>query len=582
MGATTLEPLLRYLRRLGPDGAAAGEDDDARLLARFVQTRDEEAFTALVRRHGPLVWGACTRLLPGSADAEDAFQATFLVLVRKARGLRRPERLGPWLYGVARRAALKVRSTAARRREQALGEATLADHVPPDAVWRDLRPVLDEEVGRLPEKYRTPFVLCYLQGLTNEEAARRLGCPTGTVLSRLSRARERLRGRLSRRGITLSSAALTSALAAGPGDAAVPAAVLTATVRAGLALASGTAAATTAFTLAEGVVHAMYLTKLKLAVVGLLALGLLGSGAGLLAHRTQAQSPPEAKSVATAPPPAKSVAPKPARADNASPGSGAESASRGPEMRDGLRMDFNFAGFDDPKLTLAEALDQLHKQYPQLNFDVNETAFENENLKDVLKTEIANPNPIPPMRGPVAAILRKILSRIPVGATYLIRPHAIEITTWNAMREELGVATRLPPPLVYEDFDEVPLTEALKKVTADSGMSLVMDKSALQENAAAVTVTARLHNVPVETAARLLADSVGLGVSLVGNVLYVTTREKAARMEQEPFGRLRGLAGQEDEAEKKPGRPSHRDAANPAAETGPAKRPANKDAGRRP
>src|SRR5262245_19690150 len=151
------------------DGPHGGSDaTDADLLDRFVHTRDEEAFTALLRRHGPAVLGVCRRVLSDPADAEDAFQATFLVLLRKAGSIGRPASLAGWLYGVAYRTALEARSRAARRRakeRQAVppppGETT------PQVVWADLRPVLDEEVSRLPQKYRVAFVLCHVQGRTN-------------------------------------------------------------------------------------------------------------------------------------------------------------------------------------------------------------------------------------------------------------------------------------------------------------------------------------------------------------------------------------------------------------------------------
>ncbi len=575
MSAATLEPLLRYLRRLGP-ASQLPDDSDALLLARFARSRDEEAFTLLVRRHGPLVWGVCTRLL-STADAEDAFQATFLILVRKASHLRRPEQLGPWLYGVARRVALKIRTTSARRREQTLAEAAMADTLSSEAVWRDLRPVLDEEVGRLPEKYRTPFVLCHLQGLTNEEAARRLGCPTGTVLSRLSRARERLRWRLSRRGVEVGSAALAAALGSGPGDAAVPAVLLTSTIRTGLALAGGTAVATTAWTLAEGVLHAMYLTKVKLILLGLVALGILGSGAGLLAHRIQAQSPqPKTVTVAEEPAQAKAAPKKsPVPGDKPSP----------PVLSEALRLEVDYPGASDNRMTLAEVLDMLHKLCG-VNFDINEKAFDRANLKEVEKTEVASISPLPPMRAPLAAVLRKVLSRVPCDATFLVRSHAIEITTEAAVRDEVGQSPEgLLRPLVYEDFEGVPVAAAFKRLAEDSGLSLVVDSLALE--ASPGRVNAHLRNVPVDSAARVLADAAGLGASVVGNILYLTTREKAARMDREQAARLSGMPVPEtktDEAapEKKPGRPSPGDAANPAAETSPAKKPAQKDPGRRP
>src|SRR5262245_48786399 len=200
MAGARTHPLLRFLRGIAAPPPA--EDPDRQLLQRFVALADESAFRELVRRHGPLVLGVCTRVLGSEHDAEDAFQATFLVLVRKAGSLRAPERLGPWLYGVAYRTALKARAGVSRRRQREKpladgAQATEAD----DPGWRDLRPVLDEEVGRLPRKYREPFVLCYVEGLTNEQAARVLGCPPGTVFSRLAWARERLRRALRRRGL---------------------------------------------------------------------------------------------------------------------------------------------------------------------------------------------------------------------------------------------------------------------------------------------------------------------------------------------------------------------------------------------
>src|SRR5215469_7474147 len=204
MASGSLHTVLHYLRRLGP--AAGDALGDAQLLVRYTRQGDEAAFAALVRRHGPLVWGAVTRVLGRGPDAEDAFQATFLVLVRKAGALRGPDALGPWLYGVAARVALKARAAAARRqgREQALSGEPAAAEQPGGAVWRDLRPVLDEELNRLPAKYRAAVVLCYLEGLTDEEAARRLACARGTIHSRLARARQRLQQRLSRRGVGLS------------------------------------------------------------------------------------------------------------------------------------------------------------------------------------------------------------------------------------------------------------------------------------------------------------------------------------------------------------------------------------------
>jgi RNA polymerase sigma factor (sigma-70 family) len=182
----------------GPPLPGPDEGTDAELLGRFAHCRDEAAFAALVRRHGPMVWGVCRRVLNDWHRAEDAFQVTFLVLARKAGSLSRPGLLGNWLYGVAYRTAVKARGRAARQGEQERQAVTMASTGPADAAARrELREVLDDELSRLPEKYRAPLVLCYLEGRTNEEAARLLGWPVGSMSWRLTRARRFLRARLA-------------------------------------------------------------------------------------------------------------------------------------------------------------------------------------------------------------------------------------------------------------------------------------------------------------------------------------------------------------------------------------------------
>jgi RNA polymerase sigma factor (sigma-70 family) len=229
MAARQPSSLLPFLRRLV---APAGETD-ADLLCRFLGQRDEAAFTALVLRHGPMVYGVCLRVLRDVHDAEDAFQATFLVLARGARSVTKRDSLASWLHGVAYRTALKARAGLAKRRGQERQvPAVTAEEPTPAVVWADLRPVLDEEVRRLPEKYRAPFILCYLEGKTNEEAARLVGCPKGTVLSRLATARQRLRARLTRRGIALSAGLLAAALSEGVASAVMPPLLIAPTVKA--------------------------------------------------------------------------------------------------------------------------------------------------------------------------------------------------------------------------------------------------------------------------------------------------------------------------------------------------------------
>ncbi len=251
MPGASINRVLHFLRRAA--GPAPGEED-AELLRRFIARREEAAFAALVSRHGAMVFGVCRRVLDNVHDAEDAFQATFLVLARQAASIRKREAVASWLYGVAYRVARKARATAVRRRASPrLGDDFSSSDPATEAAWRELRPVLDEELNRLPEKYRAPLVLCYLEGKTNDEAARQLGWSKGTVSGRLARARDLLRPRLSRRGLALPAAGLAALLAR---NTAAPAALVELTIKSVLA---GTAPAS-AVVLAEGVTRTMLVT----------------------------------------------------------------------------------------------------------------------------------------------------------------------------------------------------------------------------------------------------------------------------------------------------------------------------------
>jgi RNA polymerase sigma factor (sigma-70 family) len=268
---------------------------DRHLLERFVAARDEAAFAALLRRHGPMVLGVCRRVLHDAHEAEDAFQATFLVLVHKARSIGRPESLGPWLHGVAYRTAARARQ-AARRRAREREAAAMPDGDPAvEVVWRELRQVLDEELGRLAPKYRVPLVLMYLEGKTTEEVARLLGCPKGTVQSRLARGRDRLRDRLVRRGVALSVWTLVMVLVEKAAPAAVPAAVAERAIKAAVLTAAGQAAAgaiqASVVALTKGVLQSMFLSKVKVVAAVVLALSVAVAGTVVGARRALADKP---------------------------------------------------------------------------------------------------------------------------------------------------------------------------------------------------------------------------------------------------------------------------------------------------
>ncbi|HEV3438465.1 MAG TPA: sigma-70 family RNA polymerase sigma factor [Gemmata sp.] len=266
---------------------------DGELLEQFHNHRAESAFTRLVHRHGPMVWGVCRRVLHDIHQAEDAFQATFLVLIRKAGSIRRSESLASWLHGVAYRVATKARTRIAFHRAQVKACVEMAcPNSPDDLVWQELRAVLDEELNRLPQKYRAPVVLCYLQDKTQEEAARQLGCPRSSLSSRLVKARALLQERLVRRGLALSLITLTTILAVKATAAVLPARLLMPIIQAAPLIVVGQAATVSpqAITLAEGVLQAMSSTKLTAALALVLTLSVSISTTLVLGHQPQAAS----------------------------------------------------------------------------------------------------------------------------------------------------------------------------------------------------------------------------------------------------------------------------------------------------
>jgi RNA polymerase sigma factor (sigma-70 family) len=274
---------LRQMRRIFDGGTVAGLSE-GQLLERFISRRDEAAFEALVIRHGPMVFGVCRRILRDPADAEDAFQATFLVLVRQARSIRGRDSLGGWLHRVAYRVA--IRANADRRKPEAVDLDSLAA---PEAADRDLIALIHEELERLPSKYRVPIILCDLENHTHEEAAQALHWPLGTVKGRLSRARNLLKDRLIRRGVGAPAVAVGLALGR-DAKAIVSPVLLDSTVRAALSVSAGKVliagvASAVAVGLAQGVSRTMFLQTIKLGAAALIAFSLVGvAGVGTLAQ----------------------------------------------------------------------------------------------------------------------------------------------------------------------------------------------------------------------------------------------------------------------------------------------------------
>jgi RNA polymerase sigma factor (sigma-70 family) len=272
--------LLDYLRRVLEEPLG-----DADLLERFIEKRDETAFAVLLKRHGPMVFGVCQRILGNPHDAEDAFQATFLILARRVSSVRPREAVGNWLYGVAYRTALEARAKIKRRcaREKQVDEMPEPEERRQECR-HDLLALLDRELHRLPDKYRLPVVLCDLEGRSRKEVARQLAIPEGTLSSRLAAARKKLVWRLSRYGLSVSGASLALLMT----EKAVPASLLVATLRAAMLLTAGQVAGISAgvITLTEGVLRTMFIAKLKTATVFMSGVAALGLGTGGLMYQT--------------------------------------------------------------------------------------------------------------------------------------------------------------------------------------------------------------------------------------------------------------------------------------------------------
>lgn len=527
--------VLKHLRQAVP--APTDTVPDGCLLARFADSRDESAFEQLFHRHAPMVLGVCRRILGDGQDADDAFQATWLVLVRKASSLRTVGVVANWLYGVARRTALHNRRAIARRR------AMESKALRPEStgIDPDVQGLLDSEVAKLPDKYRAALVLCDLEGLTRVEAARLLGCAEGTVASRLARARQMLARRLTRHGLAPSGLAV-----------AMPSAALTvSTIKAAAAVAAGQtggSANVQAALLAERVIQAMFFGKVKVLAAVVLVFGLLGIGVSQLPLSGRAGTPPEARKPDKPKPEAKA---RPAAKGKAKP---AEGAAPGPRNVVLALLQPATGLNDDANTTLKDVLKQLAKTH-SVTFRINSKAFKYEMLNDVLTTQVGGDD-LTPLRSTLSRVLQHVLNQIPVpsGATYMVREDCIEITTnqfkfaeVHTQREQFpprrnpktGVPTNplddeesktISVAVVSLDLERQPLEEALRQIRAQTSINVVVDPSLGEK--AQVPVTATLLNAPLDSAMMVLAELTELDFVWLDNVFYVTTREKAEKLKE--------------------------------------------------
>jgi RNA polymerase sigma factor (sigma-70 family) len=446
-GRQNLGRLVERLRVAAIDPAPSDESD-GQLLQRFLRDCDAAALEQLIRRHGPVVLHACRRQLRQSHDVEDCFQAVWLILARKAASIRRPELLASWLYGVARRTAIQARASAARRRAREQ-QAARPEAVPPD-TRAELSEALDRELARLPHIYRTAVLLCDVEGVNYNEAARRLGWPEGTLAGRLARARRLLARRLAQQGITLSAAALTQALAA-PADAAVAPvlAIITADAAALFAGAPGRLSemiSSQGIQLAQEVLRIMHLTKLKSIAVWLLAVAAAaGIGGTLLPFLGGRGAATEARA---------GDEPGPA---NAAPQAGkgnqpARESPRVPRPEDKLATIVSVNFKDVP---LSEAVECLRK-LTKLNVKVDWAALD--------EIAVAKDQPVTLQLDKVSArsVLRHLLRSKQLG--YYLENDILVLTTEDAANEKMVRRVYPVADLVGTDSKGANLIEVIRKI----------------------------------------------------------------------------------------------------------------------
>jgi RNA polymerase sigma factor (sigma-70 family) len=530
-------PLLRYLHKLFENKEIAALTD-RQLLQRFAAGRSEAAFTVLVRRHGGMVLGVCSRVLGNPSDAEDAFQATFLVLARKSSSFGWHDSIGNWLYGVALRVAGKMKSQRRRHQETCvhLRSTSSVSRAPRDpcaeAVHRELAEKLDAALRRLPSRFRAPLVLCYLEGRTHQEAARELGLPAGSISRRVARGLELLRERLAQSGLCLSHQAVVGLLANGTWRAIVERTLAEATAHAGLVFKLGAwtavgTASTRIITVAEGVLRTMILANLKVVMVGVVAVGLLGAGGALQGRRLGGgDSHPEGQDlvVQQGGGGAAAVAPDRPMPPDSPPLTGfAEIERKYNHLRSKLSHPVVLEkGLD--KMTFGEA-----KAYFEDRFDltilVNFAAFPKSD-KHPQEKEVQ----LEKMSGvSLQTALDMFMDQI--GGTYVIRTDYVEITTPEFVRTESWVTgDRTFVPRVHADFKDVPLDQAVRELAIQSGFTIVLDRHALGDSLMP-RVTALLESVCLDTAVEMLANMGGLKAVALDRTFYITEEENADKLE---------------------------------------------------
>ena len=561
---------MRLHRFVGPDlgrifrGETVSGLSEWQLLERYLERRDEGAFEALVSRHGPMVLGVCRRMLGDPADVEDAFQATFLVLVRRARQLGPRDAIGPWLYGVAARVALRARAQLARRRHY---EPISLEYpaVAPVHEWLDpdLGAVLDQELSRLPAKYRSPLVLCYLEGRTHEEAARELNWPVGTVKGRLARARDLLRSRLGRRGLA-PTAGVLAAMVSIDATAALERPLIERTVSASLELATGQAltqvVSTSITSLVEGVLATMILNKLTWVGLSVLLAGLALTSAGVMARQdARPNADPPKASVKAEPQPDSpafgKAAQKPADAPTTKNVETASESTVDPReelvqaARSAYRTTWEAFGSGHAS---AEQVYQASQKWMEAQ-DRNPSSAEAkvaaatghlERMRDLLRMQPARPHS-PSKPAELARIkayvaeARFLVTRTrtrPTFTDFPIEGGAGEAESRGKDPRSQKIIAKLEEPISMSFANETPLDDVLKYIKQAtttrtySGIPIYVDPVGLQEADRSInsTVQLDLEGIPLRRTLQLLLTQLGL-VYFVEDGIVVITSEDSER-----------------------------------------------------
>jgi RNA polymerase sigma factor (sigma-70 family) len=554
---STHRPATAELIRLFDTGSLSGLSE-WELLEQYLARKDELAFEVLVSRHGPMVLGICRRMLRNAADVEDAFQATFLVLVRKAASLGPRDVIAGWLHGVAVRVAQQARSAAARRgKRERLGLLVEAEALEAPVEDHDLRRILDEEISRLPLKYRAPIVLCYLEGKTHEEAAHRLHWPLGTVKGRLSRARSMLESRLTRRGARRNELAT---LAAGSSmEAAVSTSLLAATCTAAARISSGTLMANVVSSsitqLIQGVLSAMVVQRVKLIIAASVISGLFLTGAGVLARQQGGRSSQVTASgrhgaqILPTDPSATVPASTSERTDKSGPVQGSRTAGElykeliAGARRAFLASDEDFRKGNSPLERVYHASRLLMESErdvasaPAEKLKAVENHIERmQNLVRLLSSEgdADDVNSAEARAYFTEAQLLLAQARTPKvdPATAVVQQGKTEEGPGKDPKS-MAVLARLDEPIDMSFANETPLEDVLQYIkqatTAPNyaGIQIYVDPLGLQEAEKTLTSTVQidLHGIPLRRTLQLALKPLGLGYFVEDGILIITSQE---------------------------------------------------------